>query len=399
MKVGLVMPVGWSLLQEYIPTDAKMPMPVEFPFGSRLAIALLNMGCEVHIFTLCHFMEGEIHTRRGGFYIHIAGYRDPFRMCYLDGFRVESDRMKKMMREYPCDVYNAHWTYEFARPVVELEAPHIVTVRDNPWKVLWLFRPKLYRLMRLVLAYYVIRKAKKISVASDYMADYLRRWHRVKGDIPVIPNAVPVLDLAVIKRVEHPGKVVFVDMANGFSACKNVKNLLRAFARLRKRTELGTTDVELRVYGSGYGPGEECEAWAKKHGLSDGVVFRARMKQPDMHREIAELGDVMIHSSREESFGAVIVEAMGCGLATIVGKKSGACPWVAGNGETGLLVDVNDPNDMADAMLKLATDHALRINYSAAALRRAREVFSLESVARQYIKMYSDVVGRGKLDA
>jgi glycosyltransferase involved in cell wall biosynthesis len=83
---------------------------------------------------------------------------------------------------------------------------------------------------------------------------------------------------------------------------------------------------------------------------------------------------------------------MGCGLATIVGKKSGACPWVAGYGETGLLVDVEDPQDMASAMLKLAIDGELRKSYSKKALHRARAVFSLESVARQYLDAYRSIV-------
>ena len=392
MKIGLVMPVGWTELNDFIPPDVKLPAPLEFPFGSRLAAEFVRMGHEVHVFTLCHFTEGEIHAGRNGLHIHIAGYRDPFRMCYLDGFRVESNRLKKMIREYPCDIYNAHWQYEFARPVIEAGVPHIVTVRDNPWKVLWLFSPKAYRLMRLFLAYYVVRKARHLSVASPYMADYLRRWHRVKEDMPVIPNAVPVFDVNSVTREHHDNKIVFVEIANGFSSCKNVKNLLRAYGLLRKM-DLGGKDVELRLYGWGYGPGEECEAWAKKHNLLEGVVFRKRMKQKELYREIAEIGDVFIHSSREESFGAVIVEAMGCGLATIVGKKSGACPWVAGHGETGLLVNVNDFQDMARAMRKLATDDEARRAYSEKAIRRAREVFSLEAVARQYLDMYTKFIG------
>lgn len=384
------MPVGWTELNDFIPPDVKLPAPLEFPFGSRLAAEFVRMGHEVHVFTLCHFTEGEIHAGRNGLHIHIAGYRDPFRMCYLDGFRVESNRLKKMIREYSCDIYNAHWQYEFARPVIEAGVPHIVTVRDNPWKVLWLFRPKAYRFMRLFLAYYVVRKARHLSVASPYMADYLRKWHHVKGDIPVIPNAVPVFDVNSVTREHHDNKIVFVEIANGFSSCKNVKNLLRAYGLLRKM-DLGGKDVELRLYGWGYGPGEECEAWATKHNLSAGVVFRPRAKQRELHAEIAKIGDVFIHSSREESFGAVIVEAMSCGLPTIVGRSSGACPWVAGYGETGLLVNVNNPQEIAEAMRRLAVDGEARRSLAECAVRRAREVFSLDAVAGRYLDLYTNV--------
>jgi glycosyltransferase involved in cell wall biosynthesis len=255
--------------------------------------------------------------------------------------------------------------------------------------VLLLFRPKSFRFMRLCLAYYVIYKAGHLSVASPYMVGYLRKWHNVREDISVIPNAVPILDLSTCIRKEK-NKIVFVEMASGFSSCKNVKNLLRAFALLKNKTY--PLEVELRLYGWGYGPSEECESWARKNKLADGVVFRGRMEQSDMHREVAEMGDVFVHSSREESFGAVIVEAMNCGLATIVGAKSGACSWVTGYGETGLLVDVNNPVDIADAMYKLAIDGELRNKFSLAGKNRAREVFSLEKVARQYLKMYERIL-------
>ena len=389
MKIGLVMPVGWGDLGNVLPDDIRLPAPLEFPFGSKLAVVLHSLGHEVHVFTLCHFISTEIHTECDGFHVHIAGYRDPFRMCYLDGFRVESTRLKKMMREWPCDIYNAHWQYEFARPVVEAGVPHVVTVRDNPWKVLWLFRPKSFRLMKLVLAYYVISKAKKLSVASPYMAGYLKKWHNVKGIIPVIPNAVPLFDSSSLIRKKSDGKIVFVDMANGFSACKNVKNLLRAFAIVR--SELGS-GCELHLYGNGYGSGEICEAWAKRAGLERQVVFWGCMRQKEMHKRIYETADVFVHSSREESFGGVIVEAMGMGLPTIVGRRSGACPWVAGNGETGLLVDVNNPREIAEAMLKMAKEPDARAIFSESSIRRAHEVFSLESIARQYLKMYENIV-------
>jgi len=76
-----------------------------------------------------------------------------------------------------------------------------------------------------------------------------------------------------------------------------------------------------------------------------------------------------------------------------VGKKSGACPWVAGHGETGLLVNVNDPQNMARSMRQLAIDDDARRAFSGKAIRRAREVFSLEAVASRYLEMYTKFIG------
>ena len=391
MRIGLLMPVCWSEMTECMESSFVPPSMHEFPFGGRLAVQLWRLGHEVHVFTLCHHFEGELHSSKNGFHIHMAGRRRRFWTNLFDGQKFEAEQLKRMMSNWPCDIYNAHWCYEFARAVVEANVPHVVTVRDNPWKVFFLFRPKSFRFMRLCLSYYVIWNAKKLSVASPYMVEYLRKCHCVKGEIPIVPNAVPSLDVTSCFK-KNTNKVVFVEMATGFSECKNVKNLLRAYSIVKDKLKQDGIEVELRLYGWGYGHSEECEKWAIKKNLAEGVVFRGHMAQHDMHREIAEVADVFVHSSREESFGAVIVEAMYCGLPTIVGKKSGACSWVAGDGMTGLLVDVNNPLDMASAMYKLAMDGELRKKFSEAGRLRAKEVFSIEKVAKQYLEMYERVL-------
>jgi L-malate glycosyltransferase len=60
---------------------------------------------------------------------------------------------------------------------------------------------------------------------------------------------------------------------------------------------------------------------------------------------------VLLHPALEESFGAVVAEAMAVGLPVVAGVRSGAVPWVAG--DAGQLVDVADPDAIAGALLGL----------------------------------------------
>lgn len=399
MKIGFVMPVSWEPLLPFLPEGVRLPEPLKFEFGSNLAAELRRRGHEVHVFTLCQMFEGERHVTGDGIHVHIGGYRRGAWRYTLDFYRAESAMLSKMLKEHPCEILHAHWTYEFALPVVRSAFKHVVSVRDAPWRVLWLFTPKSFRLMRLVLAYYVIARAKNLLAASPYMANYCRRWHMCRRPIRVIPNAimesssapertgVPPSDAQV-----DPSPVVFAAIANGFFGCKNVPKLLMAFSQLRQRTAV---PCELRLYGWGSEPDGAGAAWASERGLAEGVVFCGKLAHHDLFKEVPRHAHVFVHPSLEESFGNVIVEAMSMGLPTIVGKHSGAAPWVAGEGQTGLVVDVRKPAELARAMQTMAEDAAFRSAKAAAAIELVRSRYLLDSVVTQHERLYSEILAQG----
>jgi len=399
MKIGLVMPVSWEPLLPYLPQGVKLPEPLKFEFGSHLAVALRKLGHEVHVFTLCQLFQGEMHVSGDGIHVHITGYRKGAWRYTLDFYRTESRVLLKMLNTFPCDILHAHWTYEFALPVVKSTFKHVVSVRDAPWKVLWLFTPKSFRTMRLILAYYVISRSKNLLVASPYMEKYCRRWHCWKDPIRIIPNAIisceldlPQLDKtpAVIKKQssdEYP--VVFAAISNGFFGCKNLPKLLKAYSFLRQITSV---PCELRLYGWGSEQSGDGHLWAREKGLDKGVVFCGKFSHGELLKEVKRAAHVFVHPSLEESFGNVIVEAMSIGLPTIVGKHSGAAAWVAGEGMTGLVVDVRKPISIARAMKVMLEDEAFRSEKSTLALRLVRERYMMESVVEQHEKLYSEIV-------
>jgi len=300
-------------------------------------------------------------------------------------YRTECACLRRMMAAYPCEVIHAHWSYEFALPAVTSPVRAVVSLRDNPWKVLWMFRPKSYRLMHLVLAYRVLWHARHLVVASDYLARYARRLHLFRHEISVIPNAVADYCFSASPRRQSEGKVCFASITNGFMGCKNVDTLLRAFGRLRGMV---STPCELRLYGWPHGVGEATQQWAAAHGLAEGVVFCGQQAHGKMIADVRKHADVLVHPSREESFGNVIAEAMAIGIPTVVGAASGAAPWVAGNGAAGLLVDVDRTESMTEGMRRLAEDSALRQRLGNQAHALANERYRLRNVVQRHQDLY-----------
>jgi phosphatidylinositol alpha-1,6-mannosyltransferase len=83
-----------------------------------------------------------------------------------------------------------------------------------------------------------------------------------------------------------------------------------------------------------------------------------------------------------EGFGIVFVEAARAGRAVVAGNSGGVADAVA-HGETGLLVDVDDPAALTTALEMLLRDDTLRRRMGDAARCRARQAFSCEALQRR----------------
>jgi glycosyltransferase involved in cell wall biosynthesis len=99
--------------------------------------------------------------------------------------------------------------------------------------------------------------------------------------------------------------------------------------------------------------------------------------------EILQSFDVFVISSKNEGFSNAIVEAMASGVP-VIAPASGGNPEAIEDGRTGLLVRPQDSVDLADAMIRLCSDAALRARFSAAGRERVRAEFTIE-------RMISDV--------
>ena len=70
------------------------------------------------------------------------------------------------MSQYPCDLFHAMWSYEFALAALESGHPTVVHYRDNAWTILK-HRTDVYRFMRLLLNFWVTLKSDWRVANSD----------------------------------------------------------------------------------------------------------------------------------------------------------------------------------------------------------------------------------------
>ena len=81
----------------------------------------------------------------------------------------------------------------------------------------------------------------------------------------------------------------------------------------------------------------------------------------------------------------MLVEAMACGATVISTNCPGGPKEVLKDSECGMLVPMNDPEALAEAILRVLEDRSLRERLILAGLHRATD-FSPANIARQYLE-------------
>ncbi len=95
-----------------------------------------------------------------------------------------------------------------------------------------------------------------------------------------------------------------------------------------------------------------------------------------------------------EGLGLIFLEAMASGLA-VIGTRSGGTPEIVTEGENGLLVDRNEPGELALAMRKLICDPQARARMGECGRRLAQSRYSWDLFAQRYLEVYSSCLRQG----
>lgn len=301
----------------------------------------------------------------------------------LDQYARERRSIASAIQAVDADIVHVHWTYEYELGAQDAGLVHVTTARDAPSLVLRHER-NAYRALRLAVALRARPGIRHLSTVSPHMARVWRRHMAYRRPIRVIPNMVPADFRHLVRQpARHP---VVLEVANS-SHLKNVPTLLRAFAQVRQQVP----DAELRLVGEGLQAMSPMAYWARAQGLDAGVGFLGSMSREDLAGEYCAAW-LLAHASLEESFGNVLIEALSAGVPVVGGLRSGAVPYVLGEGAFGGLVDVRSPREFAAAIRDGLVGGPQAVPPGVGTFLRQ---FSSTAVAEHYLAWYRAVLDGG----
>ena len=100
---------------------------------------------------------------------------------------------------------------------------------------------------------------------------------------------------------------------------------------------------------------------------------------------------VLLLASENESFGRVLVEAMGSGTP-VIATAVGGIPEIVRDGQEGLLISPGSSEQLANAIKQLLKEEDLRMRLAQAALRRA-DSFGLDLHIQNMLNIFNEVCG------
>lgn len=238
-----------------------------------------------------------------------------------------------------------------------------------------------------------LRACRHVLANSNFTARMLRQRELRQPQISVVMGGVdttifhpPTRSAAVPLTDTIPGPTVLITVAH-LAAKKGIGTCIHALRLIVDRYP----HLEYRVIG--VGPERaNLEAVVSRLSLEKHVRFLGQL-EPIKIAENLRAAYVYVQSSRIETMGRAVCEANACGVPAVV-TSAGGLPDVVRHEVTGLVVPVDDPPALADAIARLLKDPSLHERLAKYALAFATGQFAWPVVAARTERALMDACNK-----
>ncbi len=227
----------------------------------------------------------------------------------------------------------------------------------------------------------VAKSADKIIVPSEYLKKIVRLWGVKEKKIRVIYNAVPDLKESKLtqeqarKKIKIQGRLVL--SIGRLVAWKGFDTLIELMPDLLKQEK----DLKLIIIGQGPEK-KKLAKLIKKLKLEDKVFLIGQID----HQKIPiyfKAADLFVLNTGYEGLSHLIIEAMQL-KTPIITTKIGGNPELIENGKNGILIEYDNQQELAKAILGLLANSELREKYIQNSLKELQK-FKVETMINKII--------------
>lgn len=235
-----------------------------------------------------------------------------------------------------------------------------------------------------------LKRSALVIALSEHTAERLRRiCPSLDGRVRVIPCPV---DTDTFRPLPHSNarkggtrdfSILFVGRVG--DRRKNVPMLLRAFRLVLQRQP----HARLTMVG---GSSPDLLSLVDDLGMAESVEFVPILEEASELAAWYQRAQLFVLPSKQEGLGIVVQEAMAAGLP-VVSTRCGGPEMLVRDGETGYLVANDDPEAMAQALVRLAEHPDQRRVMGERTRRIAEREFAREAVAEKFHQAFVDAFG------
>ncbi|MGH9013421.1 MAG: glycosyltransferase family 4 protein [Acidimicrobiia bacterium] len=239
-----------------------------------------------------------------------------------------------------------------------------------------------------------LTRADRLLAISEFTADRLdEAVPGARTRTTVVSPGATVVDIPDDPVARDSMLVLTVSRLDPEHAYKGVDTLLLAWPRVL----MEVPNAHLTVVGDG-GARAHLEGLARRLDVGKSVCFLGRVSDDELRSLYARTGLFALPGRARlgarpegEGFGVVFLEAGAAGLPVVAGDAGGAREAVV-DGETGLLVDPEDPDDVAEAIVWVLTDPAVARRLGTAGRRHANGPGSEAAFRARVLEVVDELV-------
>lgn len=378
---------GWRFADQ--PALAGMPPSHPVPWVTGQAPLVAAAGVDLHIVTVSRHVRADAEFAHEGIAYHFL--KIPRWPRAATAYQIDRRRLSACVRRLkPALVHGFGTESSFGYSAVSLPYPSVVMMqglvaritRARGWATL-LREPGLC--VSLAAERVTIRRARHVICETQYAADFVRT---VNPRAAVHALSTPIADrwFDVVRAPDGGPEILFVGWV---VPAKGVDVLVEAFGRV------ATAFPEATLHIAGAAEPRFLDQVLRPSVHRLGVAARVRFHGQLSADEIAarlSTATLLVLPTRMDTAPNVLAEARAAGVP-IVATRVGGIPELVDDGVDGVLIPVNDPDALAQAVADLLGDAPRRAAIAERGRARAQRDHRLATQVPRLLAVYRDIVG------
>jgi len=227
----------------------------------------------------------------------------------------------------------------------------------------------------------ILNQAAAVAAVSKYTAVKSAECLSYDKDIEVLPNGIDT-NIHAKSVAKNPMQVIFTGT---LVAKKGVYQLAKAWNIVHRQIP----DARLLVLGKG--SQQKVIAFLGAEAVKS-VIFKGHVSTGELYGYL-QSSVVSVFPSYAEAFALAPLEAMACGTAVINSNRTSG-PELVENESDGLLIDPDDVEQIAKAIIRLLSNVDFRETLAKNGNAKVKREFEIGKIAKDNVRFYQKVLGR-----